>query len=116
MKTNTIATSLVRWYLNHGMPDRLADAVLVCRYLEAVLDEIPATQTGRIQPIFDHSHQLLRDDWRACLHPDLWLNTETGQITKHIPGTDGEPDTIHTHLPHDIQRGILFGRFAHIFR
>mgnify|MGYP006283475627 CR=1 FL=1 len=98
------------------MTDRLAEAVLVCRYLETVLDGIPATQTGRIAPVFDHSIEALRHDWLRCVWFDLWLDTTTGQIVKAPPGTDGEPDTLHIHLPIAQQSEILFGRFAHLFR
>jgi len=116
MKTPTLQIRLVRWYLAHGMTDRLAEAVLVCRYLETVLDGIPATHTGRIAPVFDYPIDELRQDWLRCRWFDLWVDGVTGEIVKSLPGADGEPDTQHQHLPIDVQGQILFGRFALIFR
>lgn len=114
--TRNLASPLVRFYVNHGMTDRLAEAILVCRYLEAVLDDIPSNQTGRIHPIFDHPISLLRDDWRSVIHFDLWFDTVNGQVVKAPPPGDGEPDLVFEHLPIDAQAKILFGRFAHLFR
>jgi len=116
MKPPTLQIQLVRWYLAHGMTDRLAEAVLVCRYLETVLDGIPSTETGRIAPVFDTPTDELKQDWLRCRWFDLWVDGVTGQIVKSLPGADGEPDTQHLHLPIDVQGQILFGRFAHTFR
>lgn len=117
MKTApSIATQLVRFYVNRGMSDRLAEAILVCRYLETILDDIPSTQTGRIQPVFDYPLAALRDDWRRVLYFDLWLDGNTGLVVTSLPGSDGEPDIQHEHLPIDAQCRILFGRFAPLFR
>ena len=113
--SKTIAPKLVRWYLHHGMPDRLAEAVLVCRYLEAILEDVPPGQTGRIAPIFDHPLEDLRADWLACRWHELWLD-DAGWIVNTLPPGDGEPDTTHTHLDRATQASILFGRFAHLFQ
>lgn len=111
-----IRTSLVRWYLKRGMPDRLAEAVLVCAYLETLLADIPATQTGRLKPVFDYDIGILRADWHGIHFHDLWLDTVTGEVTDSLPPGDGEPLPITIeHLPEAAQRQILFARFAPLF-
>lgn len=116
MKPPNLTPALVRWYLNNGMTHRLAEAILVCRYLETLLAEIPVTQSGRIAPVFDYSQQVLREDWKRCVHFDLWLDGSTGFIVSTLPPSDGDVDLYHHHLPIDTQAGILFGRFAPLFR
>lgn len=106
---------LVRWYLARGMSVRLAEAVLVCRYLETLLADVPPADSLRIQPVFDYPVADLADDWRRVRWFDLWLDS-TGGIVSTLPPGDGEPDTQHTHLPIDIQTPLLFGRWAHLFR
>lgn len=116
MNTPHLAPALVRWYLHHGMTQRLAEAILVCRYLETLLAEVPAAQSGRIAPVFDYSTEVLRDDWRRCRVFDLWLDGASKAVVSSLPPSDGEPDLYHHHLPIDTQAGILFGRFANLFR
>lgn len=117
MKTvPNIAGELVRFYVARGMPDRLAEAVLVCRYIETVLHPISPNQTGRIQPVFDYPIETLRDDWRAVRWFDLWLDGSTGRVVRSLPPGDGEPDLVHQHLPCATQEEHLFGRFAYLFR
>lgn len=111
-----IRATLVRWYLKRGMTDRLAEAVLVCAYLETLLADIPSVHTGRLKPVFDYDGTLLRADWQSIRFPDLWLDTLTGEVTDTLPPGDGEPLPLTIeHLPESAQRGILFARFAPLF-
>lgn len=113
---NTTASALVHYYVQRGMSDRLADAILVCRYLEALMEDLPAHQTGRIQPIFDYPQEELRDDWRKVMRFDLWWDVDGRRIVNCPPPSDGEPDLMFIHLPLVSQTQILFGRFAHLFK
>ena len=114
-KKQDIASQLVRYYVARGMTDRLAESILICRYLEAILEPVSPNRTGRIQPVFDYAMHTLRDDWRKFCRNDLWLDTVSGRIVDTLPPTDGEPDLNHIHLPKDTQSRILFGRFANLF-
>lgn len=113
----TARINLAKWYLNRGMPDRLAEAVIVCGYLEQLLDGIPAIETARLKPVFDAELDLLRTDWLSCRYFDLWRDLTTGEIIASPPPGDGEPLPNHIeHLPEPAQRSILFARFADLFR
>lgn len=114
--TQPATLPLVRWYLAHGMPTRLAEAVLVCRYLETLLADVPPRDSGRIQPVFDYPIADLANDWRAVRWFDLWLDGSTGAVVGSLPPSDGEPVLTHEHLPIDVQTALLFGRWANLFR
>lgn len=111
-----LRSALAHWYLRHKMPDRLAEAVLVCAYLETLLADIPAAHTGRLKPVFDTEVDLLRTDWHSVRYFDLWLDTATGEITDRLPPGEGEPLPLNLEpLPEATQRRILFSRFAYLF-
>lgn len=113
----TVRINLAKWYLNRGMPDRLAEAVIVCGYLEQLLNGIPSIETARLKPVFDAELDLLRADWNATRFPNLWRDLITGEIMDSPPPGDGEPLPNHIeHLPEQAQRSILFARFADLFR
>jgi hypothetical protein len=112
-----IRINLAKWYLHHGMPTRLAESVIVCGYLEHLLDGIPPAETARLKPVFDVELDLLRNDWLLCRYFDLWRNLITGEIMDSPPPGDGEPLPEHIeHLPEQAQRSILFARFGDLFR
>jgi hypothetical protein len=108
--------ALCKWYLNRGMHPRLAEAVIVCGYLEALLAGVPAVESRRLKPVFDTDLELLREDWMRCRYFNLWHDTVTGEITASQPPGDGEPlpSTIEA-LPEADQRAILFSRFGYLF-
>lgn len=111
-----LRAALVRWYLKRGMPDRLAEAVLVCAYLETLLTDISPAHTGRLNPVFDYDLGLLKADWHSVRFPDLWLDTVSGEISDTLPPGDGEPLPLTIeHLREATQREILFSRFAPLF-
>lgn len=113
----TARINLAKWYLNRGMPTRLGEAVIVCGYLDQLLDGIPASQTARLKPVFDVEVDLLRADWQAVRFPNLWRDLVTDEIMDSPPPGDGEPLPDHIeHLPEPAQRVILFARFADLFR
>lgn len=116
MKTNkAIAGQLVRFYMAHGMTERLADAVLVCRWVETLLEDLKPNETARLRPVFDYPVETLRNDWLLCRYFDLWLDETTGKVVDSLPPADGDINIDHVPLPIELQEEILFGRFAHIF-
>lgn len=116
IKTNKAITGqLVRFYVARGMTERLADAVIVCRWVETLLEDLKPHETARLRPVFDYPIEQLRDDWLKCLYFDLWLDENTGTVVDSLPPADGDINIDHTPLPVELQREILFGRFSHLF-
>lgn len=113
----TARLTLAKWYLNRGMATRLAESVIVCGYLDQLLEGIPPSQTARLKPVFDVELDFLRADWQAIRYPNLWRDLTTGEVMDSPPPGDGEPLPDHIeHLPEPAQRTILFARFADLFR
>lgn len=112
------AGALARYYLAAGAPEYLGDAILVCRYAEAVLAGLPATETARLEPVFDMPMEELRDAWKSWKQDPLWIDTETGNPTAHPVGLDdcGEVEGRFNLWPLADQEALLFGRWAHLFR
>jgi len=111
-----LTSELVRFYMNRKMTERLADSILVCRWVETLLADLPETETARIKPVFDYPEQQLKQDWLRCRYFDLWLDSTTGRVVDYLPPSEGDIDLWHQHLPLDTQATILFGRFAPMFK
>lgn len=111
----SITSRLTRWYLTNGMPHRLAYAILICQYQQAMQKEIMVNPTGDIVPIFDYPISKLRDDWRTARVFDLWIDSQTGEVVTTLPSSDDDLEIYHLHLPADTQAEILFGHFAYLF-
>lgn len=108
---------LARHYIREGMSPALADAILACRWAEALLSKSPEipTQGLIIYPAFNTPVEALRAEWhkvRRELHfdtldalPVRWPNQDEDEAgDRYIP------------WPIEDQEKLLFGRWSYLFQ